>query len=115
MLITTPGVEVVVAAASSVPAGSVWPGTASEPVAGCWSSGQAIRSIGTSVQVLTSVQTLSVRGVVSGPLQSTICWPLFTSTVEQLGVVSAVVDVVVAGAGETIPAQATGGNAIQAQ
>src|SRR5829696_6805524 len=47
-------------------------------------SGQANRSTGKSVQVLPLVQILSVMDVNSGPLQSTTCLPLFTSTVEQL-------------------------------
>ena len=79
---------------------------------GCATSGQASRSTGKSAQVLASVQILIVRGVISGPLQSTTCRPLFTSTVVQIGVVDAteVVDVVVVGGGETISKVAVSGS-----
>lgn len=67
-------------------------------------SGQASRSTGKSVQVVPFVQMLSVRGVISGPLQRTTCLPLFTSTVLQVGVVAVteVEDVVEEAGGEVI-------------
>ena len=76
-------------------------------VPGCV-SGQASKFTGKSVQVLTSVQILRMRGVISGALQSTTCLPLFTSTVEQL-VSLVVVEVVVVAGGETTSKVAVSG------
>ena len=60
-------------------------------------SGQGCRFTGKSVHELASVQILSMTGVFSGPLQSTTCFPLFTSIVEQLVLTVSVVVVVVVG------------------
>jgi hypothetical protein len=93
---------------------SVAPGTGvllGVAAVGCAATGQANSSTGKSIQ-LPAVQILSVTGVLSGPLQSTTCLPLCTSTVTQLGVVAAteVVDVVVDGDGETISKVAVSGS-----
>src|SRR5512139_2582089 len=67
-------------------AGAFWVGPAAAGVT--WppcDSGQASRSAGKFVQLLESVQLLTTRGLISGPLPSTTCLPLFTSTVVQRG------------------------------
>ena len=101
---TAAGVSVAPAPGSGVLLGTALVGFAA--------SGQASKSTGKSVQALSAVQILSTIGVSSGPLQSTTCLPLFTSTVVQLGavVVTAVVDVVVAGDDETISNVAVSGS-----
>jgi hypothetical protein len=66
--------------------------------------------------VLASVQILIVRGVISGPLHSTTCRPLFTSTVVQVGVVAVteVLEVVMDVSGEVILNVAVSGNTSKA-
>ena len=105
---STPGVSVAPAAGVL----SMVPVLVAAAAVGFAESGQASRSTRKSVQVVVSVQILSVTGVNSGPLHSTTCLPLFTSTVVHMGVVAAtdVVDVVVAGGGDTISKVAVSGN-----
>lgn len=90
VLVTAAGVDV--APSVAVTPGVPFVGAATVPAG---ASGQANKSTGKSVQVLLSVQMLSVMGVISGPLQSTTCLPLFTSTVLQVGKVVFVEEVVV--------------------
>ena len=77
-----------------------------------WVNGQASRSTGKSVHLLASAQILTTSGVISGPLHSTICRPLITSTVVHEGWASAVV--VVDGAGEVILKVAVSGRTSKA-
>jgi hypothetical protein len=112
VLIVTTGVSVAVGLPTPVAGvlGDSW--VLVGPALGCAASGQASRSTGKSVQVLVSVHMLRVRGVISGPLQSTTCFPLLTSTVVQTGSVTdtEVVEVVVDVGGDVISNVAVSGN-----